>query len=226
MPAGGIASAEADYAASLAAVPNGAAKTQGIQLGQASATAILAFGPGMVRIRRCWISRIRRALILGVSLSARLDTFAFAPGWGRVTPFVLNHGSQFRSGPPYKVRSNKYAADFNELKALGGDGGTTPSARTPEQTQIGLFWIESSPLTWNRIARNVSATRGLICGRTHDCSAYSISQWPMATLVPLTPSITIISGARSPRSARPTLTAIRTQVGSDVDSAAGEISNT
>ena len=59
------------------------------------------------------------------------------------------------------MSSKKYAADFNEVKAFGGDGVTTPSARTPEQTQIGLFWIESSPLAWNRIARNVSASRGL-----------------------------------------------------------------
>jgi VCPO second helical-bundle domain len=47
------------------------------------------------------------------------------------------------------------------VKALGGDGVTTPSARTPEQTQIGFFWIESSPLAWNRIARTVSASSGL-----------------------------------------------------------------
>ena len=26
------------------------------------------------------------------------------------------------------------------------------SARTPDQTQIGLFWRESSPQQWNRIA--------------------------------------------------------------------------
>ena len=74
---------------------------------------------------------------------------------------MLNHSSQFRPGPPYQIRSKKYAADFNEVKAFGGDGVTTPSARTPDQTQFGLFWIESSPLTWNRIARNVSANRGL-----------------------------------------------------------------
>jgi hypothetical protein len=59
------------------------------------------------------------------------------------------------------VRSQKYAADFNEVKAFGGDGKTTPTARTPEQTKIGLFWIESSPLTWNRIARKVSNDRRL-----------------------------------------------------------------
>ena len=35
------------------------------------------------------------------------------------------------------------------------------SARTPDQTQIAEFWVESSPLAWNRIARTVAAERGL-----------------------------------------------------------------
>ena len=47
------------------------------------------------------------------------------------------------------------------MKSLGGDGVTTPSARTAEQTEIGLFWIESSPLAWNRIARQISARADL-----------------------------------------------------------------
>jgi hypothetical protein len=74
-----------------------------------------------------------------------------------VTPFVLRDSSQFRPDPPYAVTSRKYTADFVEVKRLGGDGVTTPSARTPEQTEIALFWLESSPLQWNRIARTVSA---------------------------------------------------------------------
>jgi hypothetical protein len=87
--------------------------------------------------------------------------FAFAPGWADVTPFVLRDSSQFRPGPPYRVTGKKYAADFNEVKRLGGDDITTPSARTAEQTEIALFWVESAPLQWNRIARTVSADRGL-----------------------------------------------------------------
>jgi hypothetical protein len=47
------------------------------------------------------------------------------------------------------------------VKALGGDGVTTPSARTPEQTEIARFWVESSPLQWNRIARTVAAATRL-----------------------------------------------------------------
>ena len=62
---------------------------------------------------------------------------------------------------PYKLTSKKYTADFNEVKSLGGDGVTTPSARTADQTQLALFWVESSPLGWNRIARIVATAEGL-----------------------------------------------------------------
>jgi hypothetical protein len=59
------------------------------------------------------------------------------------------------------VTRKKYTADFDEVESLGGDGITTPSARTADQTEIALFWYESSPLKWNRIARAVSGHSGL-----------------------------------------------------------------
>ena len=71
---------------------------------------------------------------------------------------MLNDSAQFRPGPPYAVTSKKYTADFNEVKSLGAKVGST---RTDEQTQIAHFWVESSPLQWNRIARTVSAASGL-----------------------------------------------------------------
>jgi hypothetical protein len=84
--------------------------------------------------------------------------FADASNWaGTVTPFVLTSVSQFRPGPPYGAASNtaavltsSYAADFNEVKALGC---VDCAARTPTQTEIALFWMENSPTGWNRIAR-------------------------------------------------------------------------
>ena len=74
---------------------------------------------------------------------------------------MLQDSAQFRPGPPYAVTDKNYAADFNEVKSLGGDGLTTPSARTADQTEIAYFWWESSPLKWNRIARAVSVNTGL-----------------------------------------------------------------
>jgi hypothetical protein len=37
----------------------------------------------------------------------------------------------------------------------------TPSSRTADQTEIALFWNESSPLKWSRIARTVSINKRL-----------------------------------------------------------------
>ena len=156
-----VASVEADYAASLGAVPAGSAKTEGIEIGKASAAAILALRAGDGSDTPLQDFAYPQGTNPGEYRFTPGFNFVFAPGWGRVTPFTLNHGSQFRPGPPYKVSSKKYAADFNEVKALGGDNITTPSTRTPDQTEIGLFWLESSPLAWNRIARSVSASRGL-----------------------------------------------------------------
>ena len=51
-------------------------------------------------------------------------------GWEKVTPFVLQDITQFRPAPPYALTEWAYTADFNEVKSRGGDGITTPSART------------------------------------------------------------------------------------------------
>jgi hypothetical protein len=157
----GIDSVEGDYAAALAAIPASTAKTQGIQVGQAAALAILALRAQDGSDTPLVDSAYPQGTNPGEYRFVPGFDFTFAPGWGNVTPFVLQHGSQFRAGPPYRVESQKYVADFNEVKSLGGDGDTTPSARTAEQTEIGLFWIESSPLAWNRLARSVSASTGL-----------------------------------------------------------------
>jgi hypothetical protein len=57
------------------------------------------------------------------------------------------------------LTSAAYARDYNEIKRLGADGVTTPTSRTARQTETALFWVESSPLSWNRLARMV-AVRG------------------------------------------------------------------
>jgi hypothetical protein len=158
----GVASIEADYSAALAAIPDGAAKTQGIAVGQAAAAAILALratdGSDTLLIDMAYPQgtnpgEYRLTPVPGIPFLS-----AFAPGWGEVTPFVLKDAAQFRPGPPYKLTSKKYAKDVNEVQTLGVKTG---SSRTVEQTQIALFWVESSPLLWNRVARTVSGTEGL-----------------------------------------------------------------
>ncbi len=156
------ATLDAAYADSLRLIPDGAAKTRGILIGRIAAAVILA-----LRVADGWDSQpppdfnYPQGTAPGEYKFTPPFNFAFLTHWGKVTPFVLRDAAQFRPGRPYPITSLRYAVDFNEIKNLGGDGITTPSARTPAQTEIALFWVESSPLQWNRIARTVSASAKL-----------------------------------------------------------------
>ena len=64
--------------------------------------------------------------------------------------------------------SPEYAAAYNEAKSLGGDGVHTPSARTPEQSFIGIFWaydgtpsLCAPPRLYNQIIIHIADQRNL-----------------------------------------------------------------
>jgi hypothetical protein len=157
----GVASVESDYAAALDAIPDGRRKERGLAVGHAAAATVLRLRSDDGSDTTLLDFAFPQGTAPGEWIFTPDRPFAFAPGWRHVTPFVLDDATQFRPGPPYALNTPQYAADLNEVKALGGDGITTPSARTPEQTEIALFWLESSPLQWNRIARTLSASRRL-----------------------------------------------------------------
>jgi hypothetical protein len=158
----GIASVEDDYSAALGTIPNGTAKTRGVALGRAAAAAILALRSADGFDTPTVDPNYQEGSAPGEYRYTPGTPFAFAPHLADdLTPFVLKDASQFRPGPPYSLTSRKYAADVNEIQRLGGDDVTTPSARTDEQTEIALFWADTSPLMWNRITRAVSSAEGL-----------------------------------------------------------------
>ena len=152
---------EAEYDIAVDAIPDGEVKEAGLAAGQGAAAAILALRQNDGSDTPLIVDDMPQGTEPGEYRFTPGTPFQFAPGWADVMPFVLRSSDQFRASKPYKVTSKKYAADYNEVKALGGDGITTPTARTPEQTEIALFWVESSPLQWNRIARTVAAGAGL-----------------------------------------------------------------
>ncbi len=89
---------------------------------------------------------------------------ALGAKWGKVRPFVLRSGSQFRVSPPPPMESARYTRAFNEAKSFGGDGITTPTERTDEQTQIGIYWaydgtpsLCAPPRLYNQIVATISA---------------------------------------------------------------------
>ncbi len=160
--ADGVSSVQADYQTELAAIPAGTVKSHGVALGRAAAEAVLALRSDDGYDTPLVDPNYVEGTAPGEYRYVPGTPFTFAPHLGTdLVPFALKSGAQFRPGPPYRLTSHKYAADVNEIKRLGGDDVTTPSARTPEQTEIAHFWVESSPLLWNRMARTVATSEGL-----------------------------------------------------------------
>jgi len=74
---------------------------------------------------------------------------AALPQWPEVTPFAMTSGSQFRGDGPPALDSAEYAADFNEVKALGSATSTTrtassrctmPATMAPSRFSIMTVW--------------------------------------------------------------------------------------
>ena len=96
------------------------------------------------------------------------DKAALGAQWSLVKPFVLRSADQFRCPPPPSLDSPEYAEAFNEVKNVGGDGLTTPTQRTPQQTNIGLFWaydgtpsLCAPPRLYNQVAMAIAEQEGL-----------------------------------------------------------------
>jgi hypothetical protein len=153
---------EGAYAMALAVIPDGPAKDKGIALGKATAEAVLAKRANDTADGGPYINKnCPPAGAPGkYQCTPELPFVAFEK-WETVTPFVLKDHTEFRPDPPYKLDDAKYKADFAEVKTLGGDGKTTPTTRTPEQSEIALFWLESSPLKWGRIAQTLANDKKL-----------------------------------------------------------------
>ena len=94
-----------------------------------------------------------------------VNAIGAGPQFATMTPWVLSRPSQFRLPPPNALNSAEYAADYNEVKTMGTFSG---SLRSDDQSELALFWAGNTPLYWNRIAAQVSASRGLsLLGNAH-----------------------------------------------------------
>ncbi len=85
--------------------------------------------------------------------------------WGRVTPFVLRRGDQFRAPVPPLAGSVEYAQAFAEVAAVGGspENVNTPSTGTDETRFAGNYWgydgvplVGVPPRIYNQIAIQVA----------------------------------------------------------------------
>jgi hypothetical protein len=156
-----LASLETQYNTSTNAIPDSPFKHMGIAAGTAAAEAMIdarkddgRFGPSQ------FVPNPSPGYFDQVAPNGTtaLDP---TPWVGGVAPFLMQSSSQFRSAGPYALNSLAYAADVNEVKALGGDGVVTPSARTATQTYIAKWWQSNPVASWNDVARQLIARNHL-----------------------------------------------------------------
>jgi hypothetical protein len=143
-------------ATSLAAIPDGQAKNDGVAVGEAAANAILA-------------SRADDGAnkVVPYTPGTRPGDWqptppgfvpAFGPGIGEVDTFGIKNGRQFRLNPPPALHSDKYARDYNEVKKFGDVNSTS---RPQDRTDVARFYgvTDGIPI-YNPAARQVSQAQG------------------------------------------------------------------
>jgi hypothetical protein len=155
---------DADLATSLGAIPDGAGKTEGVDVGHTVASE--------------WL-----ALRAGDGLEAPLTyTWGHGPGiWEPVAtvpvnppttpapvgvwlrafkPFALRSTDQFLDEipPPPALSSEKWAKDYNRTKDYGS---LTSTVRTAQETEIGRFWTDDAAAQYSRAMRGLMSSEGL-----------------------------------------------------------------
>jgi hypothetical protein len=149
---------DAQLQKSLALIPDGPYKTEGITIGKTVADQILTARSN---------DHSNAQPVLFVFDDAPGDFESTPPNfpkqpqfthWSRVTPFALQSANQFRLGPPPALTSDTYTGALNEVKSLGIAKGT---AATPDQALTGSFWNGAIQNYWNEIAQTATARHRL-----------------------------------------------------------------
>jgi hypothetical protein len=132
--------------ASLALIPNGQPKTDGIATGHAAAAAMVALrandgsspltfytpGPPLLGV---WQPTPSCPVIGGVAKGIFFN-------WKDVTPFGIPDAHAYLLEPPAALTSNTYAKAYNEVMTVGS---LTSTERPQDRTNVAIFYASSSP---------------------------------------------------------------------------------
>ena len=149
-------------ASSLATIPDGPAKEDGIATGEAAAAAMILLrandgsapaeffvpaspGPGV------WQATPSCPTVGGVRVGILLH-------WRNVTPFGIRRAADFLADPPPSLRSKRYRKDYIEVMTVGSVDSTE---RPPDRADVARFYAASSPSqVLNLAARQVAVAQG------------------------------------------------------------------
>jgi hypothetical protein len=156
---------DAALATSLAGIPDGQRKTDGINVGKAVAAEWLALRAG---------DGLEAAIVYtpghGPGIWEPVPTYPAPPPntppapvgvWmTQFKPFALHSADQFLADvhPPLALSSEAWARDFNRTKDYGA---LNSSVRTASETEIGKFWTDDAAAQYSRAFRALVASQGL-----------------------------------------------------------------
>src|SRR5712664_857916 len=130
----------------LASIPDGAAKSDGVRLGEAVAAKVIE-------------ARANDGCDAPDAYRPRTSPGVYVPTaitinsmWPDMKPFAIAKGSQFRPKPPIALDSTEWATDYNELKDYGGQHS---AKRTAQQTETARFWLIGAPAAYHPFVRQL-----------------------------------------------------------------------
>jgi hypothetical protein len=143
------------YEVYLSGIPDGEAKTNGIQVGE-------EVGLGMLQLRSndgldTIVPYLQRAPGPGV-YEPTAPVTPLGTRMPHVLPLALDDASRFRPHGRPALRSREYEHDFNEVKHLGR---VDSSVRSAEQTAVARFWTDHDIPQWNRNLLRLADAQGL-----------------------------------------------------------------
>jgi len=152
---------DAAYWEMLATLPPGTNRDEGLRLGQTIATL-------MLESRNADGINTQVPYIPGEAPGAWRRTWPdfrppLDPHWGFVQPFVIPATAHFPVPPPPALDSPAYASAFMEVN---DHGARVSASRTPDQTEIGVFWaydrggMGPPPILYNQLVRVIAAQQG------------------------------------------------------------------
>jgi len=153
---------DAERATSLASIPDGQAKTDGIATGEAAALAMIAVrahdgsSPPQFKIPGPpvpgeWQATPSCPIVNGIAVGIAFQ-------WQNITPFGIPSAREFLLDPPPALRSNEYAKAYNEVMTVGGIDSTQ---RPQDRANVALFYAASSPTqVFNQAVQQIAQEQG------------------------------------------------------------------
>ena len=152
------ATLENQFATSIAAISDTATNiAAGVAVGEASAQALIT-----ARAHDGLLANVSYTPPVGPGFWQRTPPLfgpPLTPWLGHMVPFTMTSAAQFFPDEgPDALDSQQWIDDYNQVMALGAINSTL---RTPDQTEIALFWTEHTGEQYARAFRNLAIQQGL-----------------------------------------------------------------